>query len=88
MNGAAVLQPKVLCLLTLSIQVWFRSNGIILNTSVSPSIKEQGVESGKDLLGDVGGRGAPLLTGNPILRLGHGSPIVLPDASLTFRQIN
>lgn len=46
------------------------------------------MESGKGLLGDVGGHGAPLLTGNPILRLGHGSPIVLPDASLTFRQIN
>lgn len=46
------------------------------------------MESGKGLLGDVGGCGAPLLTGNPILRLGHGSPIVLPDASLTFRQIN
>lgn len=88
MNSAAVLHPKVLCLLTLSIQVWFRSNGIILNTSVSTSIKEQGVESGKGLLGDVGGRGAPLLTGKPILRLGYGSPIVLPDASLTFQQIN
>lgn len=88
MNSAAVLHPKVLYLLALSIQVWFRSNGIILNTSVSTSIKEQGMESGKGLLGYVGGCGAPLLTGNPILRLRHGSSIVLPDASLTLRQIN
>lgn len=40
------------------------------------------------IVGYVGGCGAPLLTGNPVLRLGHGSSIVLPDASLTLRQIN
>lgn len=53
-NSAAVLHPKVLYLLALSIQVWFRSNGITLNTSVSTSIKEQGWKVERAYLGTWG----------------------------------
>lgn len=55
---------------------------------MSTSMEEQGMKSEKGLLGYVGGRGGPLLTGNTILRLGHGSSVALPNASLTFRQIH
>lgn len=79
---SAVLHQKVLYLL--NVHVCFGNDGTVLNPSMSTNMKEQGMESGKGLLGYVGGLGAPSLTGNTTLRLGHGSSVVLPNASLTF----